>query len=103
VPNGDPARKLPNNCHVGFPGVESEALLLLLDREGVCAAAGSACASGAMEPSHVLLAMGLAPDVARGSIRLTLGWSTTAAEVEEALAVIPGAVEQLRPLAAPRR
>jgi cysteine desulfurase len=103
VPNGDPARKLPNNCHVGFPGVESEALLLLLDREGVCAAAGSACASGAMEPSHVLLAMGLAPNVARGSIRLTLGWSTTAAEVEEALAVIPAAVEQLRPLAAPRR
>jgi cysteine desulfurase len=103
VPNGDHARKLPNNCHVGFPGVESEALLLLLDREGVCAAAGSACASGAMEPSHVLLAMGLPPDVARGSIRLTLGWSTTAAEVEEALAIIPGAVERLRPLAAPRR
>jgi cysteine desulfurase len=101
--NGDPDRKLPNNCHVGFPGAESEALLLLLDRDGICAAAGSACASGAMEPSHVLQAMGLPPELARGSVRLTLGWSSTPAEVEEALALIPGAVERLRPLAARRR
>jgi cysteine desulfurase len=101
--NGDAGRKLPNNCHVGFPGVESEALLLLLDREGVCAAAGSACASGAMEPSHVLKAMGLPPELAQGSVRLTLGWTTTPAEIERVLAVLPGAVERLRPLAAPRR
>jgi cysteine desulfurase len=101
--NGDPDRKLPNNCHVAFPGVESEALLLLLDREGVCAAAGSSCASGALDPSHVLAAMGLPRDLARSSVRLTLGWPSTEAEVDEALAVIPAAVEQLRPLAASRR
>jgi cysteine desulfurase len=101
--NGHADRKLVNNCHVTFPGVESEALLLLLDREGLCAAAGSSCASGAMDPSHVLAAMGMPRDRARASLRLTFGWSSTAAEVDEALAVIPAAVEQLRPLAAPRR
>jgi cysteine desulfurase len=101
--NGDATHKLVNNCHVTFPGVESEALLLLLDREGVCAAAGSSCASGAMDPSHVLAAMGMPRDRARSSLRLTLGWSSTPADVDEALAVIPPAVEQLRPLAAPRR
>ncbi len=101
--NGDVARKLVNNCHVTFLGVESEALLLLLDREGLCAAAGSSCASGAMDPSHVLAAMGMPRDQARSSLRLTFGWSSTEAEVDEALAVIPAAVERLRPLAAPRR
>jgi cysteine desulfurase len=101
--NGDAARKLVNSCHVTFPGVESEALLLLLDREGLSAAAGSSCASGTMDPSHVLAAMGMPRDRARSSLRLTFGWSSTDAEVEEALAVIPAAVERLRPLAAPRR
>jgi cysteine desulfurase len=100
--NGDEAHKLINNCHVTFPGVESESLLLLLDREGLCAAAGSSCASGAMDPSHVLAAMGMPRDRARASLRLTFGWSSTAAEVDEALAVIPAAVTQLRPLAARR-
>ncbi|HLF40632.1 MAG TPA: aminotransferase class V-fold PLP-dependent enzyme, partial [Acidimicrobiia bacterium] len=98
--NGDPARKLPNNCHVSFPGVESEALLLLLDREGICAAAGSSCASGALDPSHVLAAMGVPRDVARASLRLSLGWPTTEAEIDEILAILPGAIEKLRPLAA---
>jgi cysteine desulfurase len=97
--NGDPVRKLVNNCHAAFPGVESEALLLLLDREGVCAAAGSSCASGALEPSHVLAAMGVPRELARGSVRLTLGWPSTGDDVDEALAVIAGAVERLRPLA----
>jgi cysteine desulfurase len=101
--NGAAGRKLINNCHVTFPGVESEALLLLLDREGLCAAAGSSCASGAMDPSHVLAAMGIPRDRARSSLRLTLGWTSTDADVDEALAVIPAAVERLRPLAAPRR
>jgi cysteine desulfurase len=101
--NGDVAHKLVNNCHVTFPGVESEALLLLLDREGLCAAAGSSCASGAMDPSHVLAAMGMPRDLARASLRLTFGWSSTGADVDEALAVLPAAVERLRPLAAPRR
>jgi cysteine desulfurase len=94
--NGDPARKLVNNCHAAFPGVESETLLLLLDREGVCAAAGSSCASGALDPSHVLAAMGIPRDLARASVRLTLGWPSTEADVDEALAVTAGAVERLR-------
>ncbi|MDQ3947262.1 MAG: aminotransferase class V-fold PLP-dependent enzyme, partial [Actinomycetota bacterium] len=101
--NGDAARKLINNCHVTFPGVESETLLLLLDREGLCAAVGSSCASGAMDPSHVLAAMGIPRDRARASLRLTLGWCSTEAEVDEALAVIPAAVERLHPRAVPRR
>jgi cysteine desulfurase len=101
--NGAAGSKLINNCHVTFPGVESESLLLLLDREGVCAAAGSSCASGAMDPSHVLAAMGMPRDRARSSLRLTLGWTSTEADVDEALAVICAAVERLGPLAAPHR
>ncbi|HEV8625550.1 MAG TPA: cysteine desulfurase family protein [Acidimicrobiia bacterium] len=93
--NGDPAGKLVNNCHVAFPGVEAEALLLLLDRDGVCASAGSSCASGALEPSHVLAAMGLPVGLARSSVRLTLGWPTTEAEVDEAVAVITAGVDRL--------
>jgi cysteine desulfurase len=93
--NGDPAGKLVNNCHLAFPGVEAEALLLLLDRDGVCASAGSSCASGALEPSHVLSAMGLPVDLARSSVRLTLGWPTTEAEVDEAIGVITAGVARL--------
>jgi len=93
--NGDPAGKLVNNCHVAFPGVEAEALLLLLDRDGVCASAGSSCASGATEPSHVLAAMGLPVELARSSVRLTLGWPTTEAEVDEAVATITAGVDRL--------
>jgi cysteine desulfurase len=93
--NGDPARKLVNNCHLAFPGVEAEALLLLLDRDGVCASAGSSCASGAMEPSHVLSAMGLPPELVRSSVRFTLGWPSTEAEVDEAVGVVTAGVERL--------
>jgi cysteine desulfurase len=93
--NGDPARKLANNCHLAFPGVEAEALLLLLDRDDVCASAGSSCASGALEPSHVLAAMGLPVDLARSSVRLTVGWPTTEADVDEAVGVITAGVERL--------
>jgi len=96
--NGDVARKVAGNCHVGFPGVEAEALLVVLDRDGVCAAAGSSCSSGATEPSHVLEAMGLGRDDALASIRLSLGHASTAADVDTALAVIPAAVERLRPV-----
>ncbi|MGH9067378.1 MAG: cysteine desulfurase family protein [Acidimicrobiales bacterium] len=88
--------KIAGNCHLSFPGVESEALLVLLDEAGVCASAGSACASGAMEPSHVLLAMGMPRDRAGSSVRLSLGATTTAAEVDHALAVVPEAVARLR-------
>jgi cysteine desulfurase len=83
-------------CHVCIPGVESEALLYLLEQGEVYAAAAASCASGAMEPSHVLAAMGLRRDLAFGALRLSLGWSSTEAEVDRALEVIPSAVERLR-------
>ena len=98
--NGDATRKVAGNCHVGFPDVEAEALLVLLDRQGVLAAAGSSCTSGAAEPSHVLAAMGLSRDDALASIRLSLGYASTDADVDISLEVIPRAVEQLRPAVA---
>ncbi len=88
--------KVAGNCHVSFEGVESEALLMLLDGAGVYASAGSACASGAVEPSHVLAAMGVPRERSLGSVRLTLGRDTTDADVELALATIPAAVARLR-------
>jgi cysteine desulfurase len=94
--NGDPARTVAGNCHLTFPGVEAEALLVTLDAAGVCAAAGSSCSSGATEPSHVLAAMGMARADALASIRLSLGYASTDADVDLALDVIPGAVAQLR-------
>jgi cysteine desulfurase len=84
------------NGHVGFHGVEAEALLVALDRADVYAAAGSSCSSGATEPSHVLAAMGLPRTDALASIRLSLGFASTDADVERALTVIPTAVERLR-------
>ena len=93
---GARAAKVAGNCHLRFSGIESEALLVLLDDAGICASAGSACASGAMEPSHVLVAMGIAPADALGSVRLSLGHTTTAADVDLALKVIPDAVARLR-------
>ncbi len=87
---------LPGHCHLLVEAVASEELLVLLDRDGVCAAAGSACASGALEPSPTLAAMGVPEDRSRGALRLTLGWTTTAAEVDHALAVVPAAVASLR-------
>ena len=95
--NGDPRRKVAGNCHVGFPGVEAETLLVALDRDGLCAAAGSSCTSGATEPSHVLAAMGLPREAALASIRLSLGYASTDADVDTALDLIPRAVDQLRP------
>ncbi len=95
--NGDAARKVAGNCHVGFPGVEAETLLVALDRVGLCAAAGSSCTSGATEPSHVLAAMGVAREAALASIRLSLGYASTDADVDSALELIPRAVDQLRP------
>jgi len=84
------------SAHVCFDGVENEALLYLLDEAGVCASAASACASGAMEPSHVLAAMGVPNERARGALRLTLGRTTTAADVAEATTAIVDAVGKLR-------
>ena len=87
--------KLPGHCHLVIDGVESEALLVLLDEYGVAASAGSACASGAMEPSHVLVAMGYPAEVALGALRLTLGHTTSEADVELALRAVPVAVSRL--------
>ena len=96
VETGRRDRKVAGTCHVSFDGVESEALLMLLDGDGVYASAGSACASGAVEPSHVLAAMGVSRERALGSLRLTLGRDTTAADIDMALATIPPAVARLR-------
>lgn len=92
--------RLPGTLHLCVPRVESEALLFLLDEAGVCASAASACASGAQQASHVLAAMGVPAGLARGALRLTLGWTTTEADVERALAVVPRAVARLREVAA---
>lgn len=89
-------RKNAGSAHVCIPGIESEALLYLLDEADVCASAASACASGAMEPSHVLAAMGVDRSLALGALRLSLGHTTTADDVDRAAEVISGAVERLR-------
>ena len=94
--NGHPERRLPNNCHFSFAGVESEALLLRLDLAGIAASGGSACTSGSMEPSHVLKATGLEEELMKGSIRLTLGRETTAEEIEKTARVLPEIVKDLR-------
>ncbi|MCA1691295.1 MAG: cysteine desulfurase [Actinobacteria bacterium] len=89
-------RKVSGNCHLTFDGVEAEALLVLLDGAGVYASAGSACASGAVEPSHVLSAMGVPRERGLGALRLSLGRTTTAEDVDLALAAVPAAVARLR-------
>jgi cysteine desulfurase len=89
-------RRLPGSCHLRFEGVDQEELLVLLDQAGVCASGGAACASGALEPSHVLLAMGWSAADARQALRFSLGWSTTVEDIELALSAVPKAVEQLR-------
>ncbi|TMK63268.1 MAG: aminotransferase class V-fold PLP-dependent enzyme, partial [Actinobacteria bacterium] len=94
--NGDLERKVAGNCHLRFEGVEAEALLVALDLAGVCAAAGSSCASGALEPSHVLLAMGLTREEARASVRFSLGFASSDADVDLALEVVPEVVTRLR-------
>ena len=94
--NGAPDRQTAGHLHLGFPGVESEAILVMLDDRGVYAAAGSSCSSGATEISHVLAAMGMEKAAATASIRLSLGYASTDADVAAAVAAIPRAVEQLR-------
>ncbi|MDD1717135.1 MAG: cysteine desulfurase NifS [Methanoregulaceae archaeon] len=94
--NGHPEKRLPGNLNVSFEYIEGESMLLLLDSFGICASTGSACTSGSLEPSHVLLATGLSPEVAHGSLRLTLGDENTDEEVEYLLGVLPGIVSRLR-------
>jgi cysteine desulfurase len=94
--NGHPKRRLPNNVNVSVDFVEGESMLLSLDLEGISASTGSACSSASLEPSHVLLALGLSPEQAHGSLRFTLGRENTEADVERVLEVLPGIVARLR-------
>ena len=95
-------RKVAGSAHVCFEAVESESLLFLLDEADVCASAASACASGAMEPSHVLAAMGVDRSLAAGALRMTLGHTTTADDVDRAVDVVGSSVRRLRKVAVPR-
>ena len=94
--HGSREKRLPGNVNFCFEGVSGESLLLLLDSRGICASSGSACASGALDPSHVLLSLGLAPEIAQGSLRISLDISNTEEEIDYMLEVIPQVVEQLR-------
>ena len=94
--NGDPVNRLPGNVSFCFEGIEGESLLLLLDAKGICASSGSACTSGSLDPSHVLLAIGRVHDVAHGSLRLSLCEWNTEEEIDHILAAVPEVVERLR-------
>jgi cysteine desulfurase len=94
--NGHRRHRLPGNLNVSIEFVEGESILLLLDDAGICASTGSACTSGSLEPSHVLLAIGLSPEIAHGSLRLTLGAENTEEDVDRVLEVLPGVITHLR-------
>lgn len=94
--NGHPTIRLPNNVNVSFEFVEGESILLSLDMKGIAASSGSACTSGSLEPSHVLVAMGVPPEVAHGSVRMTLGTGNTREDVDYVLEVLPPIIERLR-------
>jgi cysteine desulfurase len=96
APELTPDRRLPGNAHFSFPGCEGDALLLLLDARGIECSTGSACSAGVPQPSHVLLAMGVPEDLARGSLRFTFGHTSTAADVDAVAAVIGPVVERAR-------
>jgi cysteine desulfurase len=94
---------LPNNANFSFAGVDGESILLSLDRQGLAASSGSACTAGSIDPSHVLIALGLAPELAIGALRLTLGRHTKDAHIDHVLAVLPGVIGRLRGLTAERQ
>jgi cysteine desulfurase len=96
--NGARAPRTPNTTNITFPGIEGEALVIALDLKGLACSTGAACSSGAVEPSHVLTAIGLSPEDARASLRFSLGRHTTPAQIDFALQIVPAAVEQLREL-----
>lgn len=96
VLNGSPTERLPGNAHFGFPGCEGDALLLLLDAQQIAVSTGSACSAGVAQPSHVLLAMGADPVAARSSLRLTLGHTSTTADIDALVAALPAAVDRAR-------
>lgn len=94
--NGDREKRLPGNVNVSVKGIEGESLLLMLDQAGICASSGSACTSGSLDPSHVLLAIGLTHEVAHGSLRLSLSEYNNDAEIDYILSTLPPIVERLR-------
>ncbi|MCG8377680.1 MAG: aminotransferase class V-fold PLP-dependent enzyme [Chlorobiales bacterium] len=94
--NGHPTLSIPNTVNVSFPGAEGEAILLYLDLQGIAVSTGSACASGSLDPSHVLLATGSSPERAHGSIRISMGRETTMDEIEYMLDVLPGIITRIR-------
>lgn len=94
--NGHPTKRLPNNVNFSIKYIEGESILLMLDLNGIAASSGSACTSGSLDPSHVLLAMGLTHEVAHGSVRMTLSEETTEEDVERVLEVLPQVAERLR-------
>ncbi|MHC5057388.1 MAG: cysteine desulfurase NifS [Planctomycetota bacterium] len=96
--NGDPQRRLPNTSGISFDFIEGESILLLLDREDICASSGSACTTGSLEPSHVLQAMGVPYTSAHGTVRLSLSRHNTDAEIDRVLEVMPGIIRRLREL-----
>jgi cysteine desulfurase len=101
--NGAATDRLPGNAHFSFPGCEGDALLLLLDAQGIACSTGSACSAGVAQPSHVLLALGADHDRARSSLRFSLGHTSTAADVDALLAALPGAVDRARRAGALKR
>lgn len=96
--NGHPTKRLPGNANFCFEFIEGESMLLSLDMEGVAASSGSACTSGSLTASHVLLAIGLPPEIAHGSLRLTLGKDNTEEEIEYVIDILPGIIKKLRAL-----
>ncbi|GHV82656.1 hypothetical protein AGMMS49991_12140 [Spirochaetia bacterium] len=94
--NGHPDKVLPNTLNVSFPGAEGESILLALDLNGIEVSTGSACASGSLEPSHVLLAIGVGPELAHGSIRFSLGWGVTEQNIDYVLETLPPIIARFR-------
>ena len=94
--NGDLEHRLPGNVSFCFQGVEGESLLLMLDMKGICASSGSACTSGSLDPSHVLLSIGLPHEVAHGSLRLSFGDDSTMEDVDYIIETLPPIIERLR-------
>lgn len=94
--NGDPLKRLPGNINICFEGIEGESIILSLDREGICVSSGSACTSGSLDPSHVLLAIGLPHEIAHGSLRLSLSNQNTDEDVDYIIKKVPPIIERLR-------
>ncbi len=94
--NGDRVKRLPNNVNFSFEGIEGESMILLMDMQKICVSSGSACTSGSLDPSHVLMALGLRHEQAHGSLRMTLGKDNTQSDIDKVLDVLPGIVSRLR-------